>query len=75
MEDRILTILRNHLEDDKEQIDSDSCIATDLSISSFEMIQIISEIEEAFGIEIEDSVIADFETVADIVDYVCERSR
>lgn len=75
MEDRILTILRNHLEDDKEQIDRDSCIATDLSISSFEMIQIISEIEEAFKIEIEDSVIADFETVADIVDYVCERSR
>lgn len=75
MEDRVLTILRTHLEDNKRQIDSGSCIATDLSISSFELIQIISEIEEEFGIEIEDSVIADFETVADIIDYVCERSR
>lgn len=75
MENRILELMRKHLEDGMDQINVDSCIATDLSICSFELIQIISEIEEEFGIEIEDEAIADFETVSDIIMYVREREK
>lgn len=55
---------------DKNNISIDANIADELSLDSIEMFEIISEIEDEFSIEIDESAYESIQTLKDLVDYV-----
>ncbi len=67
MFERIKTILENYTEG---AIDENSTLEADLGLSSFDVVEIVTEFEEKFGIEISDRDIGKFVCVKDIVDYL-----
>ncbi len=68
MFERIKTILSNYT--DEPKIEPQSTLEADLGLSSFDVVEIVTEFEEEFGIEISDRDIGKFVCVKDIVDYL-----
>jgi len=55
---------------DEPKIELRSTLEADLGLSSFDVVEIVTEFEEEFGIEISDRDIGKFICVKDIVDYL-----
>ncbi len=55
---------------DEPKIELQSTLEADLGLSSFDVVEIVTEFEEEFGIEISDRDIGKFAYVKDIVDYL-----
>ncbi len=55
---------------DAPNIESQSTLEADLGLSSFDVVEIVTEFEEEFGIEISDQDIGKFVCVGDILEYV-----
>ncbi len=68
MFERVKTILQNYV--DEVSIEVDSTLEADLGLSSFDVVEIVTEFEEEFGIEISDRDIGKFVCVKDIVEYL-----
>ncbi len=71
MFERVKTILQKYA--DEVSIEANSTLEADLGLSSFDVVEIVTEFEEAFGIEIPDRDISRFVCVKDIVEYLKER--
>ena len=54
----------------EETVTPESDLVEDLGLTSLDVVSIVGDFEDAFGIEIEDEDILDFTTVADIIDYL-----
>lgn len=52
------------------EITEDSALAADLDLSSLDVVSIVTEFEDQFGIEIPDREIGKFITVSDILRYL-----
>ncbi len=55
---------------DAPDIELPSTLEADLGLSSFDVVEIVTEFEDEFGIEISDREIGKFACVKDIVDYL-----
>lgn len=42
----------------------------DLEADSLDLVELIMEVEEAFGVEVDDDVLTNIHTVGDVVDYL-----
>ena len=69
MFERVVNILREFVDDDCE-ITMDSALVDDLGLSSLQVINIATEFEEEFDLEIPDRVIPTLRTIGDVVDYL-----
>ena len=69
MIERTVSILKEYCEIDGE-ITRDSALTDDLGLSSLDVINIVTEFEDEFDIEIPDRIIPTLRTVGDIVDYL-----
>jgi len=49
-------------------------LRTDLGINSFELVQLVCEVEDAFNVEMPDRVIGSFKTVQDVMDYIANNA-
>ncbi|MCI1722424.1 MAG: acyl carrier protein [Lachnospiraceae bacterium] len=70
MLERVIDILADHTDFPKEQITADTDLVSDLELNSFEVFSMVSEMEDEFGIEVQDEDIMKFQKVQDIVDYI-----
>ncbi len=70
MLEKIIEILSEYTEADKEHITAESSLAADLELSSLDIMSVVLAFEEEFGIEIPDQVIKDFTTVGDLAEYL-----
>ncbi len=69
--EKIKEIIINHLDLDPDyEIKSNSSIKDDLRADSVDAIEIIMELESEFGIEIDDESASEFETIADLEQYI-----
>jgi acyl carrier protein len=66
---RVARILRDSVGVAAERIQPDARL-DELGIDSLDRIELVFELESAFGIEIPDSVVTQVETVGDIVDRI-----
>ncbi len=66
--ERVKRILSKYT--DEPQIELSSTLEADLDLSSFDVVEIVTEFEEEFGLEISDRDIGKFVCVKDIVDYL-----
>lgn len=56
------------------EISMQSNIKEDLSIDSLDLVEVVLDIEREFDIDLPEDLIADIETVEDIVDYIIEHT-
>ena len=55
---------------DEDRITLDSRIKADLKADSLDVLQLLMELDDKYGIEIPDEALADFDTVGDIVSFL-----
>lgn len=67
---RLEKLVRNYTHNDDLVITEDTVFFMDLGLDSFDLVQIICEIEDEFDIEIPDKVLKTFNTVGDVVKYL-----
>ena len=58
-----------------EEFTPEMVLASDLKVTSFDMISILMDIEEEFGLTIHDRDSSKFLTVGDIISYLEENSK
>lgn len=70
MIERVIDILTEFTDLDKEKITENSGLVTDLGLNSLDVINVVVAFEDEFDIEIPDNKIKEFVTVEDIVEYI-----
>lgn len=73
MLETIRKILANYTETDLESIVGETDMQKDLGLNSFDVINIVVDFEDTFGIEIPDEDVCKFVTVNNIIEYLDEK--
>ena len=75
--DEVLERIREHLaaelEIDPDRIQEDTRFKEDLEADSLDLVELVMELEDRYGIRVSEEEAADIETVGDAVDFVCAR--
>ena len=73
---QILAILEDVAEIAPEDVNENSVLMDDLDLSSMEILTIVADLEETFGLRIPEKELRNFVTVSDLADYLADgRSR
>lgn len=72
MTDKVIAMLSEYTETEREDISRDDSLVGDLGLSSLDMINLAVLLEEEFDIEIPDRKVSEFVTVGDVEDYLRE---
>ena len=67
---QILAVLEDVAEVSPEDVTESSVLMDDLDLSSMEILTIVADIEETFGLRIPDKELRNFVTMGDLVDYL-----
>lgn len=68
--DKIKDIIANQLDIDADSITVESRLIEDLKADSLDVVELIMDLEQEFGIEIPDDDLPKIKTVGDIVSFV-----
>lgn len=72
MFEKLIEIICNYVEVDKDSITPESRIMEDLGFTSFDFMTMLGELEDEFDIEIDQTKAVNMRTVAEAVDYLNE---
>jgi len=75
MLDKLQKLVQRYIGDEEIVITSDMMLLTDLGLNSFELIQLVNDIEEIFSIKIPDKSLGDLKTVQNVLDYIAAYAR
>ena len=67
---QILAILEDVAEVSPEDVNENSVLMDDLDLSSMEILTIVADLEETFGLRIPKKELRNFVTIGDLVDYL-----
>ena len=67
---QILAILEDVAEVSPEDVNENSVLMDDLDLSSMEILTIVADLEETFGLRIPEKELHNFVTIGDLVDYL-----
>ena len=70
--EKLKKIISEQLYVDESKITMDSDIVEDFEADSIEMVDIVMDIEDEFGVEVPDEILDKLVTVKDVVDYIEE---
>ena len=70
MLERLSKLVYNQTGDDSIEITRESVLLADLGMNSFDLVNLVCEVEDEFDVEIPDRVIGTFKTVGDVIDYI-----
>lgn len=73
MFERIKSILMNYTEVDESVIAPEANLQEDLDLNSLDVMNIVMEFEDTFGIEIADSDVSKMLTVRDVEEYLVKK--
>ena len=68
--EKLREIISTQLDIPEDEITLDTNLTEDLEADSLDLVEVIMDIEDKFGIEIPDENMDSFKTVADVVDYI-----
>lgn len=71
---QILAILEDVAEVSPEDVNEDSVLMDDLDLSSMEILTIVADLEETFGLRIPEKELRKFVTMGDLADYLAEHA-
>ena len=70
MIEKLQNIVQRYTDNEEIIISGDTVLLTDLGLNSYELVQLVCEIEDKFSIEIPDRKIRDFKTIQNVLDYI-----
>ena len=70
MLERLVKLVYNQTGDDSIEITRESVLLADLGMNSFDLVNLVCEVEDEFCVEIPDRIIGTFKTVGDVMDYI-----
>lgn len=68
--EKIKEILANQLGAEEELMSMDTNIASDLGADSLDVVELLTEIQDEFQIEIPDEEIENIKTIGDLTEYI-----
>lgn len=69
MDERLVEMITNICGDSVE-ITRDTHLTFDLGLKSIDLLELITDVEDEFGIEVSDEAVEDIHTVGDLLDYI-----
>ena len=72
MKDKIIEILVEQLDLERDEINETSNFVDDLEMDSLDMMELVIEMEKETGIKIENEKLVDIKTVSDLLSYIEE---
>ena len=72
IEDRVIGIVANQLDVEKEKIKPETSFINDLGADSLDIVELVMEFEEAFDMSIPDEDAEKIRTVGDAINYIKE---
>jgi acyl carrier protein len=73
--DRLKSIIVEQLAVDADEVSMEASFIEDLNADSLDLVELIMELEEQFGIQVPDEVADKIVTVGDAVDYIIEHQE
>ena len=70
MLEKLREIVSIHTENADISITEDTLFASDLRLDSYELVLVLCDVEQAFGVEINDRDINQMKTVRDVMDFI-----
>ena len=74
VEDKVIEIVSEQLGAPKEEVSRESSFVDDLKADSLDVVELVMEFEDEFGITIPDDDYEQLRTVGDAIDYIEEKS-
>ena len=71
---QILAVLEDVAEISPEDVNEDSVLMDDLDLSSMEILTVVADLEEMFGLRIPAKELRNFVTIADVADYLADNA-
>jgi acyl carrier protein len=75
IEDKVIEIVCKQLGVSREKVSGNTSFVNDLGADSLDTVELIMEMEEAFGLSIPDEQAEKIQTIADAVKYVAENAK
>ncbi|MCL1885001.1 MAG: acyl carrier protein [Defluviitaleaceae bacterium] len=70
MLEKLQEIVRQYTDDETITISGNMVLLTDLGLNSYELVELVCEVEDKFDVEIPDRAISRFITVQNVIDYI-----
>jgi len=70
MIDQLQEIVRLYTADESIVLKGEMVLLTDLGLNSYELVEMVCEVEAKFGVEIPDKAIRELKTVQELLDYI-----
>ena len=70
MLEELQEIIRKYTDDEKFVITGDMALLSDLGFNSYDLVELVCELEEKFDVEIPDRAISGLKTVQNVLDYI-----
>lgn len=74
MFEKLVEVIENYVEVEREAIQPESRFMEDLGFTSFDFMSMLGELEEELDVEIDQQEVADIRTVKEAVDYLTKLS-
>ncbi len=68
--EKLVSIIADTLDVSKDDLKMETSLKEDLEADSLDVVEIIMAVEDEFGIEIDDTAAFEFQTIADVVNYI-----
>ena len=73
--EKVREIIAKEASIDKEQVQPDSGMMSDIDLSSIEVLKLVAELEDEFSIRIPEKQLRSLVTVQDFVDFIAENAE
>ncbi len=70
MEERIIEIMKEHMEDESADISLDADFVVDLGMNSIDLLEAVMDLENEYDVSVPDERLKEFHTVRDIVTFL-----
>lgn len=70
MLEKMRTIICNYVDVDPETITEESGLTDDLGLSSYDIMCVLGELEEEFGVTVNEAEIVDIHTIGEAINYI-----
>ena len=70
LEEKVIKLVMEQLDVTKEQCLLEASFIDDLGADSLDIVELLMEMEEAFGVEIADEELEKIRTIKDVIDYL-----
>lgn len=75
MLEKIKELICNYVEVSKEDITENSLFIEDLGFNSYDFVSMLGELEEEFGVTVDENDILEIHTVGEAVDYLTKLQK